>query len=61
MEKKLEDQTTTYSRLDEIVRMDKIQLANNVMQRILKKKAEEGLDYESVEIPELKLLKVCDS
>lgn len=61
MEKKLEDQSTTYSRLDEIVRMDKIQLANNVMQRILKKKAEEGLDYESGEIPELKLLKVCDS
>ncbi|CAD8112049.1 unnamed protein product [Paramecium primaurelia] len=46
-----------YGQLDDLVKVDKIQLANQLMMRILKKEAEDRKNDEQIEYPELKIVK----
>ncbi|CAK68617.1 unnamed protein product (macronuclear) [Paramecium tetraurelia] len=46
-----------YGQLDELVRVDKIQLANQLMMRILKKEAEDRNNEQQIEYPELQIVK----
>ncbi|CAD8209006.1 unnamed protein product [Paramecium pentaurelia] len=46
-----------YGQLDDLVKVDKIQLANQLMMRILKKEAEDRKNEEQIEYPELQIVK----
>ncbi|CAD8162169.1 unnamed protein product [Paramecium octaurelia] len=46
-----------YGQLDELVRVDKIQLANQLMMRVLKKEAEDRNNDQQIEYPELQIVK----
>ncbi|CAD8125740.1 unnamed protein product [Paramecium sonneborni] len=46
-----------YGQLEELVKVDKIQLANQLMMRVLKKEAEDRKSEEQIEYPELQIIK----